>query len=122
MNARQHFERLRDDPARTAPPGYLPKEFDDDAPTVTRQQAVAAVRACLSNDTAGAFGLSARIWGESLMNALADNQAGAALVILATDACPRIQAFVQEKLEAYIEKTAHALLAEMDPDEAEQYL
>lgn len=122
MNARQHFERLRDDPARTAPPGYLPKEFDDDAPTVTRQQAVAAVRACLSNQTAGAYGLSARIWGESLLNALADNQAGAALVILAADASPRIQSFLQGQLEAHIEKTANDLLAEMDPDEAESYL
>lgn len=122
MNARQHFEQLGDDPSRTAPPGSLSNEYDEDAPTVSRAFAVAAVRACLSNQTAGAFGLSARIWGESLMNALAYNQAGAALVILAADACPRIQTFVQDKLEAYIEKTVNDLLAEMDPDEAESYL
>lgn len=122
MNARQHFEQLGDDPSRTAPPGSLSNEYDEDAPTVSRAFAVAAVRACLSNQTAGAFGLSARIWGESLLNALADNQAGAALVILAADASPRIQSFVQGQLEAHIEKTANDLLAEMDPDEAESYL
>lgn len=122
MNARQHFEKLRDDPTRTAPPGSLPNEYDEDAPTVSRAFAVAAVRACLSNQTAGAFGLSARIWGESLLNELADNQAGAALVILAAASCPRIHAFLQDRLEAHIEKTANNLLAEMDLDELEAYL
>ncbi|MFY3531310.1 hypothetical protein [Achromobacter denitrificans] len=122
MGAIQSFERMGDDPSRTASPGSLPNEYDGDVPTVSRAFAVASVRACLSNQTAGAFGLSARIWGESLLNALADNQAGAALVILAADACPRIQSFVQDELEAYIEKTANRLLAEMDPDEAEACL
>jgi len=122
MNARLPIEFLRDDPLRVGSPYTLPNEPDEDAPAVTRQQAVAAVRACLSNETAGAFGQSARIWGESLLNELAENQAGAALVILAAASYPRIHEFLQDKLEAHIEKTANNLLAEMDSDELEAYL
>lgn len=119
MNARQAF---LDDPARVADFGYFADEVDADAPTVTRERAVELVVACLGNDTAGAFGQSARIWGECLLDEVSDNQAAAALVLLAGTVSMSIHRFLSQHLENYIHAEANRLLAEMDPDEAEACL
>lgn len=119
MNARQAF---LDDPARVADFGYFADEVDADAPTVTRERAVELVVACLGNDTAGAFGQSARIWGECLLDELADNQGAVALVLLAGATTPSVGRFLAQHLENYIHAEANRLLAEMDPDEAEACL
>lgn len=122
MNARQSFESWDDDPSRVANYGDLGDESDADAPTVTQERAVALVVACLGNETAGAFGQSARIWGECLLDQLADNQGAVALVLLAGDVTPSVRRFLAKHLEAYIHTEANRLLADMDPDEAESYL
>jgi len=119
MNARQAF---LDDPARVADFGYFADEVDADAPTVTRERAVELVVACLGNDTAGAFGQSARIWADCLLDEVSDNQAAAALVLLAGTVSMSIHRFLSQHLENYIHAEANRLLAEMDPDEAEAYL
>ncbi|MCP2516781.1 hypothetical protein M5J07_17715 [Achromobacter mucicolens] len=122
MNARQSFESWGDDPSRVANYGDLGDESDADAPTVTQDRAVALVVACLGNETAGAFGQSARIWGECLLDQLADNQGAVALVLLAGDSTPSVGRFLAKHLESYIHAEANRLLADMDPDEAESYL
>ncbi|MBO9333202.1 hypothetical protein GHR37_29185 [Achromobacter xylosoxidans] len=122
MNARQSFEAWGDDPSRVASPYSLPDEIDADAPTVTQARAVELVQACLFNETAGAFGQSAAIWAECLMDQLADNQAGALLVLLAGESIPSVGKFLRAQLHSYIHAAANELLAEMDPDEAEGYL
>lgn len=119
MNARQAF---LDDSTRVADFGLLSDEVDADAPTVTRERAVALVRACLENETAGAFGQSARIWADCLLDEVSDNQAAAALVLLAGTVSMSIHRFLSQHLENYIEAEANRLLAEMDPDEAEACL
>lgn len=120
MGAR-HFHLL-DDPMRVAPPYSLPHELDADAPTVTQARAVERVVACLSNETAGAFGQSAAIWAECLMDELADNQGAVLLVLLVGDTIPSVQRFLAQHLANYIHAEANLLLAEMDPDEAEACL
>ena len=122
MNARQSFESWGDDPARVATYGDLGDESDADAPSVTLERAVALVVACLGNETAGAFGQSARIWGECLLDQLADNQGAVALVLLAGDVTPSVRRFLAKHLETYIHSEANRLLADMDPDEAVSYL
>ncbi|MDX3877638.1 MAG: hypothetical protein QHC81_04030 [Achromobacter sp.] len=122
MNARQSFESWGDDPTRVATYGDLGDESDADAPSVTQERAVALVVACLGNDTAGAFGQSARIWGECLLDELADNQGAVALVLLAGATTPSVGRFLAQHLENYIHAEANRLLAEMDPDEAEACL
>ncbi|KOQ24177.1 hypothetical protein ABW38_26555 [Achromobacter xylosoxidans] len=119
MNARQAF---LDDPARVADYGHFADEVDANAPTVTKKRAVELVRACLENETAGAFGQSARIWADCLLDEVSDNQAAAALVLLAGTVSMSIHRFLSQHLENYIEAEANRLLAEMDPDEAEAYL
>ncbi|CUJ51781.1 hypothetical protein [Achromobacter xylosoxidans] len=119
MNARQAF---LDDPARVADFGYFADEVDADAPTVTKERAVELVVACLGNDTAGAFGQSARIWADCLLDEVSDNQAAAALVLLAGTVSMSIHRFLSQHLENYIHAEANRLLAEMDPDEAETCL
>ncbi|WFC66459.1 hypothetical protein EUC41_09105 [Achromobacter denitrificans] len=119
MNARQAF---LDDPARVADFGYFADEVDADAPTVTKERAVELVVACLGNDTAGAFGQSARIWADCLLDEVSDNQAAAALVLLAGTVSMSIHRFLSQHLENYIHAEANRLLAEMDPDEAEACL
>lgn len=122
MNARQSFESWGDDPSRVSTYGDMGDESDADAPTVTQERAVALVVACLGNETAGAFGQSARIWGECLLDELADNQAAVALVLLAGASNQSIQRFLAKHLENYIHAEANRLLADMDPDEAEACL
>lgn len=122
MNARQSFESWGDDPDRVAAYGDLGDESDADAPTVTQERAVALVVACLGNETAGAFGQSARIWGECLLDQLADNQGAVALVLLAGNSTPSVGRFLSKHLENYIHAEANRLLADMDPDEAEACL
>lgn len=122
MNARQTFESWGDDPSRVANYGDLGDESDADAPSVTQERAVALVVACLGNETAGAFGQSARIWGECLLDQLADNQGAVALVLLAGNSTPSVGRFLSKHLETYIHAEANRLLADMDPDEAEACL
>lgn len=117
-----YHAELMDDLLRVAPPYSLPREVDEDAPTVTKAQAVAAVVACLSNDEPTAYGLTARIWGECLLDQLADNQGAVALVLLAGDVTPSVRRFLAKHLESYIHAEANRLLADMDPDEAEACL
>lgn len=120
MGAR-HFH-LQDDPLRVAPPYSLPHELDADAPAVTKARAVELVLACLSNETAGAFGQSAAIWTECLMDELADNQGAVVLVLLAGQVTPSVGRFLAQHLENFIHAEANRLLADMDPDEAEECL
>ncbi|AVG38513.1 hypothetical protein [Achromobacter insolitus] len=122
MNARQSFESWGDDPSRLSTYGDMGDESDADAPSVTQERAVALVVACLGNETAGAFGQSARIWGECLLDQLADNQAAVALVLLAGATTPSVGRFLAKNLENFIHAEANRLLADMDPGEAEAYL
>lgn len=114
-----YHAQLMDDLLRVAPPYSLPHEPDEDSPVVTKARAVELVLACLSNDTAGAFGQSAAIWAEVLMDELADNQGAVLLVLLAGHATPSVGRFLAQHLENFIHGEANRLLVEMDPDEAE---
>lgn len=117
-----YHAQLMDDLLRVAPPYSLPHEPDEDAPTVTKAQAVAAVVACLSNESPTAYGLTAAVWAEHLMNELADNPAAVLLVLLIGSSVPSVGEFLAGHLGNCIEGVANRRLAEMDPDEAEQYL
>jgi len=110
----------RDDPSRTAAPYQGPGESEpDDAPTVTQEQAVAAVTAVLANEAEFAFGETAEWWVDALMNELANLQGHVLLSLLIGAACPSIGQRLNEMLGRYIEQTANGLLAEMDPDQLE---
>ncbi|CUJ58740.1 Uncharacterised protein [Achromobacter xylosoxidans] len=123
MNARQSFEALGDDPSRTAPPYTLPGDPpDEDAPRVTEERAVKAVLSCLYNETAGAYGQSARVWAEWINNMLADLQIGTAIVLLDGEQVPSVGKGIREHLFGCIHDEVNNMLAEMDPDEAEGYL
>lgn len=123
MNARQSFERLGDDPSRTAPPYTLDYDPpDEDQPSVMEDVAVKAVLACLYNETAGAYGQSARVWAESINNYLAKLQIGTAIALLDGETVPSVGEGIRDHLRTCIHAEANRLLAEMDPDEAEQYL
>ncbi|SSW64346.1 hypothetical protein AVE30378_01048 [Achromobacter veterisilvae] len=117
-----YHAELMDDLLQVAPPYSLPHEPDEDAPTVTKAQAVAAVVACLSNEAPTAYGLTAADWAEHLMNELADNPAAVLLVLLIGSSVPSVGEFLAGHLGNCIEGVANRRLAEMDPDEAEQYL
>ena len=117
-----YHAELMDDLLRVAPPFSLPHELDQDAPTVTKAQAVAAVVACLSNDEPTAYGLTAADWAEHLMNELADNPGAVLLVLLIGSTVPSVGEFLAGHLGNCIEGLANRLLAEMDPDEAEACL
>lgn len=122
MNARQSFEWLPDDPTRTANYGDLDNEIDADAPRVTEDTAVKAVIACLYNETAGAYGQSARVWAESINNHLAKLQIGNAIVLLDGETVPSVGHGLRSHLRTCIHAEANRLLAEMDPDEADACL
>ena len=117
-----YHAQLMDDLMRVAPPYSLPHEPDEDAPTVTQEQAVATVVACLSHESPTAYGLTADEWTEHLMNELADNQGAVLLVLLIGSTVPSVREFLAAHLGSCIEGLANRLLAEMDPDEAENYL
>ncbi|MFY2855015.1 hypothetical protein ACOTJG_13665 [Achromobacter xylosoxidans] len=117
-----YHAELMDDLLRVAPPYSLPHEPDEDAPTVTKAQAVAAVVACLSNEAPTAYGLTAADWAEHLWNELSDNQAGVLLSLLIGASIPSVGLFLEMHLGNCIEAEANRLLAEMDLDEAEAYL
>lgn len=117
-----YHAQLMDDLLRVAPPYSLPREIDEDAPTVTKARAVAAVVACLANEEPNAFGLTAKDWAEHLMNELADNQGGVLLVLLIGASVPTVGEFLAGHLGNCIEGLANRQLAEMDPDEAEACL
>jgi len=97
-------------------------DANEDAPTVTQPQAVAAVVACLANEEPSAFGLTAADWVEHLMNELADNQGAVLLVLLIGASVPSVGKFLAGHLGNCIEGLANRQLAEMDPDELEAYL
>jgi len=123
MNARQSFESWGDDPSRTASPFTLPYDPPDvDLQSVTEEKAVKAVLACLYNETAGAYGQSARVWAESINNHLAKLQIGTAIVLLDGETVPSVGVGIRKHLFGCIHAEANRLLAEMDPDEAEAYL
>lgn len=118
MNARQSFERLGDDPSRTASPFTLPYDPpDEDLPSVTEAQAVKAVLGCLYNETAGAYGQSARVWAESINNHLAKLQIGTAIVLLDGETVPSVGKGIRSHLRTCIHAEANSLIQEMDPDE-----
>ncbi|MCH4572225.1 hypothetical protein ACOTDT_17010 [Achromobacter xylosoxidans] len=117
-----YHAELMDDLLRVAPPYSLPHEPDEDAPTVTKAQAVAAVVACLSNDTPTAYGLTAADWAEHLMNELADNPAAVLLVLLIGSSVPSVGEFLVGHLGDCIEGLANRRLAQMNADELEAYL
>lgn len=97
-------------------------DANEDVVTVTQAQAVAAVVACLSNETPTAYGLTAADWAEHLMNELADNPGAVLLVLLIGSSVPSVGVFLAGHLGNCIEGLANRQLAEMDPDEAEAYL
>lgn len=117
-----YHAELMDDLMRVAPPFSLPHEPDEDAPTVTQEQAVAAVVACLSNEAPTAYGLTAAEWAEHLMDELADNPAAVLLVLLIGATVPSVGKFLASHLGNCIEGVANRQLSEMDPDEAEACL
>lgn len=117
-----YHAQLMDDLLRVAPPYSLPHEPDEDAPTVTKAQAVAAVVACLSNEAPTAYGLTAADWAEHLMDELADNPAAVLLALLIGSSVPSVGKFLAGHLGNCIEGLANLQLAEMDPDEAEACL
>ncbi|MCP1404454.1 hypothetical protein [Achromobacter insolitus] len=117
-----YHAQLMDDLLRVAPPYSMPHEPDEDAPTVTKAQAVAAVVACLSKEEPTAYGLTAADWVEHLMNQLADNQGAVLLVLLIGSTVPTVGKFLADHLGNCIEGLANRQLAEMDPDEAEACL
>lgn len=117
-----YHAELMDDLLRVAPPYSLPHEPDEDAPTVTKAQAVAAVVACLSNESPTAYGLTAADWAEHLMNELADNPAAVLLVLLIGSTVPSVGEFLAGHLGNCIEGLANRQLAKMNADELEAYL
>ncbi|WPQ34344.1 hypothetical protein AADG64_09555 [Achromobacter xylosoxidans] len=123
MNARQSFERLGDDPSRTASPYTLPYDPpDEDLPSVTEDVAVNAVLACLYNQTAGAYGQSARIWGEWIFDQLSKLQIGTSIVLLDGETVPSTGKNIRAHLFGCIHAEVNRLIQEMDPDELEAYL
>lgn len=123
MNARQSFERLGDDPSRTASPYTLPYDPpDEELPSVTEDVAVKAVLACLYNETAGAYGQSAAIWAACLMDQLGKLQIGTSITLLDGETVPSAGANIRTVLRQYIHAEANRLIQEMDPDELEAYL
>lgn len=117
-----YHAQLMDDLLRVAPPYSLPHEPDEDAPTVTKAQAVAAVVACLSNEAPTAYGLTAADWAEHLINELADNSAAVLLVLLIGSTVPSVGEFLAGHLGDCIEGLANRQLAKMNADELEAYL
>lgn len=117
-----YHAQLMDDLLRVAPPYSLAHEPDEDAPVVTKAQAVAAVVACLANEAPAAYGLTAADWAEHLMNELADNQGAVLLVLLIGSTVPSVGEFLAGHLGNCIEGLANRQLEEMDPDEAEACL
>ncbi|WP_343499218.1 hypothetical protein [Achromobacter denitrificans] len=123
MNARQSFERLGDDPSRTASPYTLPYDPpDEDIPTVSQAQAVKAVLSCLYNETAGAYGQSARIWAAWVFDQLAKLQIGTSIVLLDGEEVPSAGQNIRAHLFGCIHAEVNRLIQEMDPDELEAYL
>lgn len=117
-----YHAELMDDLLQVAPPYSLPHEPDEDAPTVTKAQAVAAVVACLSNEAPTAYGLTAAVWAEHLINELADNSAAVLLVLLIGSTVPSVGEFLAGHLGDCIEAEANRQLAKMNADELEAYL
>lgn len=123
MNARQSFERLGDDPSRTASPYTLDYDPpDEDLPSVTEDVAVKAVLACLYNETAGAYGQSAKIWAACCMDQLGNLQIGTSITLLDGQTVPSAGANIRTVLRQYIHAEANRLIQEMDPDELEACL
>lgn len=117
-----HYAEVPDDLLRTAPPHFLPHEVDEDAPVVTRARAVTLTLDCLSGDAPTSFGLTAAQWADSLMNELADNWTDVLLALLMANTVPHVRNLIVKHLQDCIEGTANRLLAEMDPDQAQEYL
>lgn len=123
MNARQSFERLPDDQSRVGSPYTLPYDPpDEDAPRVTEKQAVATVLACLYNETAGAYGQSAKIWAAGCLDQLGKLQIGTCITLLDGETVPSAGKGIRTLLRGYIHAEANRQLAEMDPDEADACL
>lgn len=123
MNARQAFERLGDDPSRTASPFTLPYDPpDEDLPSVTEAQAVKAVLGCLYNETGGAYGQSARIWSAWIFDQLGKLQIGTSIVLLDGEEMPSAGKEIRKYLFGCIHAEANRLIQEMDPDELEACL
>ncbi|MFY3300217.1 hypothetical protein ACOTEY_00530 [Achromobacter xylosoxidans] len=97
-------------------------DANEDVPTVTKEQAVATVVACLSNETPTAYGLTAADWAEHLMSELADNPAAVLLVLLIGSTVPSVGEFLAGHLGNCIEGLANRQLAKMNADELEAYL
>lgn len=97
-------------------------DANEDVPTVTKEQAVTTVVACLSNETQTAYGLTAADWAEHLMNELADNPAAVLLVLLIGSTVPSVGEFLAGHLGNCIEGLANRQLAKMNADELEAYL
>jgi len=120
MGAIQSFERLGDDPSRTASPFTLPYDPpDEDLPSVTEAQAVKAVLACLYNETGGAYGQSARIWSAWIFDQLGKLQIGTSIVLLDGEEIPSAGKEIRKHLFGCIHAEANRLIQEMDPDELE---
>lgn len=97
-------------------------DANEDVIEVEQEQAVAAVVACLSNETATAYGLTAADWAEHLMNELADNHGAVLLVLLIGASVPSVGEFLAGHLGDCIEGLATRQLTQMSAEQLEAYL